>query len=69
MFPLCARRKAPNSSPRETFLRHIRVISLNELKTRILKGFYEMNQLPVVFRWNKLGIDINICILNAGANY
>ena len=41
-----------------TFLRHIRVASLDELKTRILKGVDEMNQLPVVFRWNKFDIGI-----------
>ena len=41
-----------------TFLRHIRVTSLDELKTRILKGVDEMNQLPVVFRWNKFNIGI-----------
>lgn len=42
-----------------TFLRHIRVTSLDELKTRILRGVDEMNQLPVVFRWNKFDIGIN----------
>jgi transposase len=31
-----------------TFLRHIRVTSINELKTRILKGISEMNDTPVV---------------------
>lgn len=41
-----------------TFLRHIRVSSLDELKARILKGIDEMNQLPVVFRWNKFDIGI-----------
>lgn len=41
-----------------TFLRHIRVASLDELKARILKGVDEMNQLPVVFRWNKFDIGI-----------
>jgi len=41
-----------------TFLRHIRVASLDELKTRILKGIDEMNQMPVVFRWNKFDIGI-----------
>lgn len=41
-----------------TFLRHIRVKSLDELKTRILKGIDEMNQTPVVFRWNKFDIGI-----------
>ena len=43
-----------------TFLRHIRVASLDELKTRILKGVDEMNQLPVVFRWNKFDIGITM---------
>ena len=41
-----------------TFLRHIRVASLDELKARILKGVDEMNQLPVVFRWNKFDTGI-----------
>lgn len=41
-----------------TFLRHSRVASLDELKARILKGIDEMNQLPVVFRWNKFDIGI-----------
>lgn len=34
-----------------TFLRHIRVASLEELKARILQGIAEMNSHPVVFRW------------------
>src|SRR5664279_2132317 len=34
-----------------TFLRHIRVHSLDELKTRILKGIEEINAAPVVHRW------------------
>jgi len=34
-----------------SFLRHIRVQSLNELKTRILKGIEEINAAPVVHRW------------------
>jgi hypothetical protein len=34
-----------------TFLRHIRVQSLAELKTRILKGIEEINAAPVVHRW------------------
>jgi len=34
-----------------TFLRHIRVKSLDELKTRILKGVAEINSAPVVHRW------------------
>ncbi|MBN6743058.1 IS630 family transposase [Acidithiobacillus sp. MC6.1] len=41
-----------------TFLRHIRVDSIDELKARILKGVDEMNQLPVVFRWNKFDIGV-----------
>ena len=36
-----------------SFLRHIRVNSLDELKQRILKGIDEMNAQPVVFRWKK----------------
>lgn len=34
-----------------SFLRHIRVDSLGELKTRILKGIDEMNAHPVRFQW------------------
>jgi hypothetical protein len=34
-----------------TFLRHIRVQSLDELKTRIFKGIAEINAAPVVHRW------------------
>jgi transposase len=34
-----------------SFLRHIRVQSLDELKTRILKGIAEINADPVVHRW------------------
>src|SRR6202051_2131150 len=34
-----------------TFLRQIRVQSLDELKTRILKGIEEINAAPVVHRW------------------
>ena len=36
-----------------TFLRHIRVQSLEELKARILKGIAEINAAPVVHRWKK----------------
>ena len=35
-----------------TFLRHIRVNSIDELKARILKGIAEFNATPVVFQWN-----------------
>jgi hypothetical protein len=34
-----------------SFLRHIRVQSLDELKTRILKGIAEINAAPVIHRW------------------
>src|SRR5580693_3628979 len=34
-----------------SFLRHIRVKSLDELKARILKGIEEINAAPVVHRW------------------
>jgi hypothetical protein len=34
-----------------SFLRHIRVQSLDELKARILKGVAEINAAPVVHRW------------------
>ncbi|MFZ1444590.1 MAG: IS630 family transposase, partial [Candidatus Dechloromonas phosphoritropha] len=41
-----------------TFLRHIRVASIHELKARILKGIDEMNATPVVFRWKKFDLEI-----------
>ena len=41
-----------------TFLRHIRVQSVDELKTRILKGVAEFNASPVVFRWNKFDLGV-----------
>ena len=34
-----------------SFLRHIRVQSLDELKARILKGVAEINAAPIVHRW------------------
>jgi transposase len=34
-----------------TFLRHIRVATLAELKERILKGVQEINENPVIHRW------------------
>ena len=34
-----------------TFLRHIRVKSLADLKNRIEKGIAEINAHPVVHRW------------------
>jgi len=41
-----------------TFLRHIRVASISELKARILKGIAEMNAAPVVFRWKKFDLEV-----------
>ncbi len=41
-----------------TFLRHMRVKSVDELKARILKGIDEFNASPVVFRWNKFDLGV-----------
>ncbi|TMQ76253.1 IS630 family transposase [Candidatus Accumulibacter phosphatis] len=41
-----------------TFLRHIRVKSVEELKTRLLKGIKEMNEALVVVRWKKFDMGI-----------
>ena len=41
-----------------TFLRHIRVCSIDELKARIIKGIDEINASPVVFRWNKFDLGV-----------
>jgi len=41
-----------------TFLRHIRVNSVDELKARILAGVDEFNDTPVVFRWNKFDLGL-----------
>ena len=41
-----------------TFLRHIRVVFLDELKSRILRGTEEMNAAPVPFRWCKFDLDL-----------
>ncbi len=41
-----------------TFLRHIRVKSVEELKARILKGIKEMNEAPVVVRWKNFDMGI-----------
>jgi hypothetical protein len=45
-----------------TFLRHIRVGSIDELKARILKGIDEINASPVVFRWNKFDLGVALCV-------
>jgi len=41
-----------------TFLRHIRVDSVDELKARIVAGIAEFNDAPVVFRWNKFDLGL-----------
>ena len=41
-----------------TFLRHIRVKSIDELKTRIMLGIEEFNAAPVTFRWNKFELGV-----------
>jgi transposase len=41
-----------------TFLRHIRVVSIDDLKERIRKGIDEMNATPVVFRWKKFDLEV-----------
>ena len=41
-----------------TFLRHIRVKSVEELKARILMGIEEFNSSPVSFRWNKFDLGV-----------
>ena len=41
-----------------SFLRHIRVASLDELKQRILKGIDEMNSHPVRFQWKNFEIQM-----------
>ena len=39
-----------------TFLKHIRVNTKSELKTRILRGIQEINDNPVVHKWKKFDI-------------
>ncbi len=41
-----------------TFLRHIRVGSVDELKVRILQGIDEFNEAPIVFHWNKFDLGL-----------
>jgi len=40
-----------------TFLKHIRVKSLSDLKQRILTGIKEINESPVVHQWRKFEIE------------
>ena len=39
-----------------TFLKHIRVDSVVELRNRILKGISEINEAPVIHRWKKFDL-------------
>jgi hypothetical protein len=41
-----------------TFLRHIRVSSLNELRSRILQEIDEMNAQPVRFQWENFNFQM-----------
>ena len=41
-----------------SFLRHIRVASIDELRARILKGIEEMNAHPVRFQWKKFDFEL-----------
>lgn len=50
--------KCAFSKMARTFLHHIRVGSIDKLKTRILKGIDEINASPVVFRWNKFDLGV-----------
>jgi len=43
-----------------TFLKHIRVNTKQELKTRILRGIQEINDNPVVHKWKKFDIAVTI---------
>ena len=42
-----------------SFLRHIRVASLDELNTRILQGIDEMNAQPVRFQWKNFDFQMS----------
>ena len=41
-----------------TFLRHIRVKSIDELWQRILLGIADFNASPAVFRWNEFDLGV-----------
>ena len=47
-----------SSKMTRTFLRHIRVCSIDELKACIVKAIDEINASPVVFRWNKFDLGV-----------
>lgn len=42
-----------------TFLKHIRVNSIEELKERIMKGIKEINAAPVIHQWSKFDIEFS----------
>jgi hypothetical protein len=46
------------SNMARSFLRHIRVASVEELRVRILKGIDEMNASPVIFRWKRFDLGL-----------
>lgn len=41
-----------------TFLKHIRVNSLEDLKQRIMQGIREINESPIIHRWKKFEITL-----------
>ena len=41
-----------------TFSRHIHVDSIEQLKERISKGIAEINESPVILRWNKFDLGV-----------
>ena len=40
------------------FFQHIRVDSIEQLKVRISKGIVEINESPVIQRWNKFDLGV-----------
>ena len=53
-----------------TFLRHIRVDSIDERKVRILQGIDEFNEAPVVFRWHRFDLELGLmCNASPGTVY
>jgi hypothetical protein len=50
-----------------TFLKHIRVKSLEELHQRILKGIDEIKEMPVVHRWKAFQALESCCSTRLGA--
>ena len=50
--------EAAFSKMARTFLRHIRVRSLAELRSRILQGIDETNAYPVRFQWKNFNFQM-----------